>query len=63
MMRRFVRAASAAVLAMGMMGSTAAVAAPVPGGSTEGEAIAGTNTVAAAAYPWICRLFPRLPVC
>lgn len=62
-MRRFVRAATAAVLAVAMMGSTAAVAAPVSGGSPDGQAIAGTDTVAAAAYPWICRLFPSLPVC
>ncbi|MGO3796291.1 MAG: hypothetical protein ACTJGR_04120 [Pauljensenia sp.] len=63
MMRRFVRAATAAVLAVGMMGSTAAIAAPVASGSTVGEAGTGAVTVADAAYPWVCRVFPRLPIC
>lgn len=62
-MRRFVRAATAAVLAVGMMGSTAAVAAPVPGGAAGDGVAAGTSTVAVAAYPWICRVFPNLPYC
>jgi hypothetical protein len=63
MMRRFVRTATAAVLALGMMGSAAAVAAPVPDGSTSEGTVEGAGTVTTAAYPWICRIFPDLPYC
>lgn len=60
-MRRMVRATTAAVVAVGMMGSTAAVAAPVSG-TNGGGATAGA-VVLATPYPWICRVFPNLPIC
>lgn len=60
-MRRLIRSTTAGILALGLMGPTVAVAAPSPANPGAGQD--GTAEVAMRAYPWICRVMPRLPFC
>ena len=61
-MRTFTRTAAAATLAVGMMWSTTAVAAPVTG-ALEVGGLASTAVVRPMEGSWICAIYPRLPFC